>query len=256
MNSCLYRGTVFHRRTQPRHHEFTYPVFLFLLDLDELPKLPEISPLLGYNRPALYSFHNADHWGKESSAPLRPRLEAWLQDRGLPAPARVLFLCNLRFLGYVFNPIAVYYCYNAEGTLQAAVAQVGNTFGEQKLYLVPPSTEEPGLARARMAKNFYVSPFSPPDLEFDFRLHAPGETLRLYVDDWQGAEKILVSSLTGRRIPLTTSALLAATARFPFITLRVIFLIHWQALRLWLKKIPHRRKEAHPEKQTEILNPK
>lgn len=256
MNSCLYQGTVFHRRNKPRPHEFTYPVFLFLLDLDELPHLARLSPLLGFNRPALYSFRNRDHWGKQSDDPLRPRLTAWLQERGLPAPARVLFLCNLRFLGYVFNPISVYFCYDHAGALFAAVAQVGNTFGEQKLYLVPPSPEEPTLARVRTAKNFYVSPFSPPDLEFEFRLHSPGEHLRIHVDDWDGPEKTLVSSLTGRRRPLTTRALLAATARFPFITLRIIFLIHWQAFRLWWKKIPFFRKEELPEKQTEILNPK
>jgi DUF1365 family protein len=259
MNSCLYQGSVFHRRTKPRLHEFTYPVFLFLLDLDELPELPRFSPLLQFNRAGLYSFHNSDHWGKQSPAPLRPRLEAFLQEHGMPSADRVLYLCNLRFCGYVFNPIAVYFCYGTDGSLFAAVAQVGNTFGEQKLYLVPASataSDSPALARARLPKNFYVSPFSPPDLEFEFRLHAPTETLRVYVDDWQGDEKILVSALTGKRRPLTTGQLLAATLRFPFITLRVIFLIHWQAFRLWLKKIPHCRKEQNPEKQTNILNPK
>jgi len=101
----------------------------------------------------------------------------------------------------------------------------------------------------RVAKNYYVSPFSPPDLEFDFRFDQPSERLRIAIDDFQGDEKVLISTLTGPRVELTTWNLVFLTFKYPLITLKVIFLIHWEALRLWCKRIPHRRKEADPDLQ-------
>ena len=253
LRSCLYECTVLHRRFSPKPHEFLYRIFLFCIDLEELEKLANYSLLLGVNRSAVYSFQNKDHLGKTGPAPLRPRLIQWLRERGVPEPSRILFLTNLRIFGYVFNPIAIYYCFDAAGRPLAAVAQVGNTFGEQKQYLIPKSDENSWSAR--LAKNFYVSPFSELDLTFDFRFLVPGEKLHVAIDDYDGTERTLLSRLTGKRQALTTARLFWFLLKYPALTLRVIFLIHWQAFRLWLKKVPHRRKEANPGLQTEILNP-
>lgn len=254
--SCLYEARVFHRRLAPKPHQFLYRVFMFGLDLDDLPKLAQrfrFSPILGINRPALYSWHEEDHLGKSSAAPVRERLTAWLQERGQPAPDRIFFLTNLRVLGYVFNPISIFFCSRADGSPLPAVVQVGNTFGEQKLFLVPPNT--PTSFAWRGPKNYYVSPFSDLDDEFEFRLELPTDSLRIFVDDFHQGEKSLVSSLTGQRRDLTALRLLAYAIKYPLITLQVITLIHFEALRLWWKKIPHRRKEDHPELQQDVLHP-
>lgn len=254
--SCLYEAEVFHRRLSPKTHQFLYRVFLFGLDLDELPKLAKkfrFSPLLGINRPGLYSWQERDHLGKDSSRPVRERLGNWLQARSERIPDRVFFLTNLRVAGYVFNPISIFFCSRADGTPLPAVVQVGNTFGEQKLYLVPPSG--PASFRWRGPKNYYVSPFSELDDEFDFRLELPGEKLRILVDDFRAGEKILVSSLIGQRRELTPGRLLGYAIKYPLMTLQVITLIHFEALRLWWKKVPYRRKEERPEWQQEVLHP-
>jgi len=256
MNSCLYEAKVFHRRLAPRPHQFLYRVFYFCLDLDELPALSHRWPgLLGIEGPGLFSFRSRDHWGKKQTLDLRRQLGDWLEERGLARPSRVIFLTNLRMFGYVFNPIAVYFCFDAAGSPLAAVAQVGNTFGEQKLFLVPPDPANAQLFHARLPKEFYVSPFSDLDFSFDFRFHPPDQNLRVFIDEYRGEERILISTLTGTRRPLAAHRLVSFLFRYPLLTLRIIFLIHWQALRLWAKKLPFRRKEADPHLQKEILNP-
>jgi len=227
---------------------------MFGVDLDAVESLRLPARLVRAETPALYSFYARDHFGKFSDVPLRPRLDAWLAERGVQRPARVHFVTNLRFAGYVFNPIAVYFCSDVEGEPVAAVAQVGNTFGEQKLYLVPRNSDGTGF-QLRCAKHFYVSPFSEPDWEFDFRFDLPTESLRLFVDEYRGGEKVLVSSLVGRRLPLEIAPLLRFTAAMPFVTLRVIFMIHWHALWLWLKRIPWFPKHYRKDAQRDVLNP-
>lgn len=250
---CLYNCRVYHRRLYPKQHELRHRVFLFGVDLDHLESLRLPSRLLGAEEAALYSLRAKDHLGKTSAVSLRPRIDAWLAERNIARPARVFFVTNLRFFGYVFNPIAVYFCFDEKGAPLAAVAQVGNTFGEQKLYLVP--TEPGGGFHLRCPKMFYVSPFSEPDWEFDFRFEVPGESLRLRVDDYIGEKKALISALTGTRLPLCASNLLQLTARMPFVTLQVIYFIHWHAFRLWLKRIPWFAKQHRQEAQKDVLNP-
>jgi DUF1365 family protein len=256
MNSCLYEAKVFHRRLWPRTHEFLYRVFYFCLDLDELPVLAKYSPrLLGIERAGIFSFRSIDHWGKKETVDLRSRVEGFLTARNLPKPQKILLLTNLRMFGYVFNPIAVYFCLDGSGQPIAAITQVGNTFGEQKLYLVPCDPSTPEFFHTRLPKEFYVSPFSDLDFEFDFRLHTPGKSLRVFIDEYRQEERILISTLTGTRRELTSQRLLSYIFTYPLLTLRIIFLIHWQALRLWAKKLPFHRKEAMPHLQKKILNP-
>lgn len=250
--SCLYDCQVFHRRLWPRQHEFLYRIFLFAFDLDEVGERAPGDWLLGINRPALYSLQTQDHFGG-AKVPFREQAELFLRGQGVAeTPSRILLVTHPRFLGYTFNPISVWFCEAADGSPLGAVAEVGNTFGELKPYFVPPAARGFFL---RTPKHFYVSPFSDLDWEFEFRFEPAGERLGVWIDVYRGGNKALVSSLTGRRKPLNFPSLMAQTARFPFMTLQVITLIHWQALRLWLKRVPFHRKEEKIEQQTRVFRP-
>ncbi len=268
-HSCLYECSVMHHRLVPRPHRFRYGIFMLCLDLDELPALDAQLRTFSHNRWNLYTFRDDDHLqaGSEergagnqaASGGLKAEITAWLADQGvtLPADARITLVTLPRVLGYIFSPVSFYFCHTAQGMPLAAVAEVQNTFGELKPYLVPLETEA-GAEKFRVIvpKHFYVSPFSGLDLCFDFRLRTPGDRLELNVNDVTGdGQTQLVSTLTGTRRPLTDGQLLRLTAKYPLVTLRVITLIHWQALRLWWKRIPWHRKAAQPDLQRGVYRP-
>jgi DUF1365 family protein len=248
MNSCLYECTVMHRRLAPKKHEFVYRIFLFLFDLEEFPEIERLIPFLSVNSPNLYSLREEDYFQFHSRG-IRHNLETFLATQNLPVrPARVQLLTLPRLLGYTFNPVSVFFCFDENNRPLTSVIQVGNTFGELKPYLVPCDPTGRGF-HVRVPKNYYVSPFSTLNLEFDFRFELPGPRLRLAIDDYSGSERVLISTVTGAREELTAPNLARFTLRYPLVTLKVIFFIHWEALRLWLKKIPFRMKEADPQLQ-------
>ena len=243
---------------------------MMLIDLDELPLLDTTLKTFGHNRPRLYSFRDTDHLqfpaGAATRIPLRDSLTAWLAAEGVVVPptARIRILTLPRILGHIFNPVSFYFVHDASGHPITAVAEVQNTFGELKPYRVPldstatMTTTAPGPEqfRRRVRKEFYVSPFSSLDLNFDFRLRTPGERLTVGVNDVDDAGGThLISTLTGDRLPLTDASLLRMTARHPLMTMRVITLIHWHALRLWLKRLPWYRKADHRDLQTGVFRP-
>ncbi len=255
LHSSLYECTVFHRRLAPKRHEFLYRVFYLLIDLDELETIDRSLSLLKVNRSALYSFWERDHIAHLSpAASARENISHYLNSQGITTPlGKILLLTLPRIAGYIFNPISIYYCFDTSGSPLTSVAEVGNTFGEWKPYLVP--LKEDGTFETRVVKHFYVSPFSDLDLEFDFRFHLPGERLQVFIDDYRGEERELISVLTGVRVSLTDRNLFFFLLKYPFLTLQVIFGIHWQALLIWLKGLTARRKEAHPELQQGIHRP-
>lgn len=247
MNSRLYECVVMHRRLLPKRHEFVYRIFLFLLDLDELPEIERRIPFFSVNSPNLYSLSKDDYFQFHSRG-IRKNLETFLATQKFTTPVgRIQLLTLPRLLGYTFNPVSIFFCFDSEDRPLVSVIQVGNTFGELKPFLVPVTPE--GGFRLRAPKNYYVSPFSELDLDFDFRFETPGDRLRVHIDDWRGDERVLVSSLTGASVPLDAGNLARLSLKYPLVTLKVIFLIHWEALRLWLKKIPFRMKESEPELQ-------
>jgi DUF1365 family protein len=259
LNSCLYECGVMHRRLRPKSHAFEHRIMMIYADLDELPAIDRGLWLLSHNRANLYSFRDADYFPTATGGDLKARVLAFLRERGIPLSSqdRVRLLTLPRTLGYVFNPISVYFCSNEANLPVCAIAEVGNTFGEKKLFLLPlqPDAQHSQRFKLRVPKEYYVSPFSDLDISFDFDCLMPQETLQVHIEDWDRDGKTLISHLRGRRVPLSDYQLARFAVKFPALTLKVIALIHWHALRLALKRVPWHRKAEHPELQRSVLNP-
>lgn len=246
--SALYEGTVSHRRLSPSPHRFRTGVYYLLLNLDELGDLAERVRPFGVNTRAVTSFDDRDHF-EPSNEPVRAKLERWLSDRGIDLPGGpVLLLTNLRVFGYVFNPVSYFYCCDPDGVVQFIVAEVNNTFGETYCYLLDDLAPLGSRAvRSRREKVFHVSPYMEiSGVDYDWIFTAPEERLNVHIDEFRGGEKFFDATLSLRRRPLTSRTLTSALLRYPHVTLRTITLIHWQALRLWLKGAPFHKKPAPP----------
>jgi len=255
LNSSIYECRLMHHRLAPREHRFKYRIFMFWLDLDEIDAISKRVALFSRNRFNAYSFHDRDHATREGGQ-TKSDVQDWMRQHGVEVcdDDRVMLLTFPRAMGYVFNPVSFYFCHRQNGDAVCAVAEVGNTFGEKKRFLLPhPEDEHPNRFDLLVPKHFYVSPFSELDVKFHFQLRAPDERLAIRVDDYEGEDCVLKSALTGRRFPMTTGRLAWFSLKYPLITLKVILLIHWHALLLYLKKIPFIRKAACPELQRGVL---
>ncbi len=253
MKSALYECRVMHRRLRPKRHEFVYRIFLFWLDLDELDEVERRVRFFSVNRANLYSFRDADHFSLGLRTARDNAIEFLRRQGDAREPAAVRVLTLPRVFGYTFNPISVFFFYDAGGEAYTSLVEVENTFYERKPFVVP-AVDGGGFHR-RVAKHFYVSPFSEHDLDFDFRFDPPDERLCILIDDYRGGEAELVSALTGVRAPLTTRSLAAFTLKYPLITTKIIAAIHWQAFLLWLKRVPFRKKNARRDLQRDVFNP-
>jgi hypothetical protein len=254
MNSALYLGRMMHRRLRPRRHHLAYRLFTILLDLDELPGLSSGFRWFSHNRWNLFSFHDADYG--DGSGPLRPQVEAHLAKAGIDIAGGPIRLLTLpRILGHVFNPLSVYFCSTRDGALRAVLYEVTNTFGQRHSYLAPVGPQEEVPIRQRCDKNFYVSPFMPMDLQYEFRVRPPDETVLVNISVLDSAGPLLHAALTGRRCPLTDTALLRSFFAYPLLTLKVIGAIHWEALKLFLKGVPLVPRPAPPTRPVTHVPP-
>ncbi len=253
--SCLYAGTVMHRRIKPHAHRLNYRVFWCLLDLDELPHLPSrlrFFSLKGFN---LFGFRNADH-GDGSDRPLRTQLEAHLATAGIDlGGGAIRLLCMPRLLGFVFNPISVYYCYDRRGALKTLVYEVHNTFGQRHSYLIPVEDDAGDALEQRCLKAFYVSPFMEMEIAYRFRVLEPAVRIALTIECSDAQGPVLIASLAGERHALTDAALLRAFLSFPLMTLKVVAGIHWEALKLWIKGMRLRPRPPAPSPITIVARP-
>jgi DUF1365 family protein len=238
--SGVYEGAVYHKRLRPRVHAFRYRVFSLLLDLDELPMLHRRLRLFSHNRWNLFSFLDKDH-GIDRPVSLRGWVDSCLGGVGIAIPGgRITLLCYPRILGYVFNPLSVYFCYRAEGDLAAVIYEVGNTFGERHAYVLPHDANESGPVQQSCNKAFYVSPFNDVSGAYQFKVLPPADTVSIHIDQQDSGGKLFQAGFVGRRSTLSDRALLGLALRYPLMTLKVIAAIHWEAFRLLIKGVPLR----------------
>ncbi|APG23721.1 DUF1365 domain-containing protein [Syntrophotalea acetylenica] len=263
MNSCAYVCRLKHDR--PNKNRFAYKIYMFYLDLDEIDLLADRFKLLGKNRWNLLSFYDDDHFlfvrqkGKRDriaratfdytreyyvGKSTKERVRETLGELGFDFElGKVCLLTSLRNLGYIFNPVSFYYCYDAQGELRVLLSEVNNTYRDQKLFY---TALTPGNKRHRdkQKKNFYVSPFIDMDTEITWSFEEPAETLLMEVNSVKDGQAILKTSLAGDRRQLSSTSILLLFLRYPMVPLFTIIFIHWQALKLWLKKVRFRDKST------------
>lgn len=253
MNSCLYVGQLQHRRHAPRGNVFRYRIYMTLIDLDELPHLFDRFWLWSARRWAPVWFRRNDFHGpvdRPLAAAVRDTVE---RATGLRPAGPIRLLTHLRHFGYSFNPVSFYYVYDAEDRqVETIVAEITNTpWRERHCYVLCTRRGQslPGNGAQwqwRFDKAFHVSPFMSMDMQYRWRFGHPGETLRAHMENWQGDHKQFDATLTLERRPLNSASLATALVGVPFVTLKVIALIHWQALKLHWKSTPFHSRPDHP----------
>ena len=249
--SALYTGAVTHQRFAPRRHHLRYAMFQMLFDPDETPALSRRLRLFSHNAFNLVSFHDRDHGDG------RPSLRSWVEETlgGAGAPidgGRILLLCMPRILGHVFNPLSIYFCHRADGSLAAMLYEVNNTFGERHSYLIPVTDPAGAPIRQSCAKAFHVSPFMDMAMTYDFQITRPGKTLATTVHGKDPSGALLITAaFTGARHDVTDATLARALLAHPFLTLKVVAAIHLEAAKLLLKGL---RLHPHPPVPSEPVS--
>jgi len=248
MNSALYHGNVMHQRMAPKTHRFVYSLSSWLIDIDELGTMDNSLRGFGWNRAALFSFRDKDY-GFSDGRPPRTFINHVMQDNGLATPHRVDLLCQIRCLGYVFNPLVVWFCYGEDDILTAVLYEVHNTFKQRHHYLVPvDKTEAKGAThfKQQVDKHFYVSPFMPMECTYQFAFKLPAKQLSLSINQTYQGKTIMAAAWTGEHESLSQSVLFKQALSHPFNTLKVICAIHWEALKLWAKGVKLIKRPAPP----------
>jgi uncharacterized protein len=252
--SGIYAGDVIHTRLRPRQHRLRYRVFSVLLDLDELETLDGALRLFSVNRRGLFSFRDSDH-GSGDKGGLKDWVSGQLGSAGVETDdLRVTMLCYPRILGYVFNPLTVYFCYGPADDLRAVVYEVCNTFHERHAYVIPVTGGQGTRITHDCGKDLYVSPFVPMDCHYHFSLDPPADKVRVAITESDQEGTLLYAAFRGARRPLTDRELARAFVRYPLMTLKVTAAIHWEALRLFIKRVPvHRHARARNPRSTTIV---
>ncbi len=253
MNSCLYTGHLRHRRFAPVANYFRYRLFLVYLDLSELQEVFRGRWFWSTGRFNLAHLRREDHLG-DPGVSLDEAVRDLVAERTGEQPAGpVRLLTHLRYFGHCFNPVSFYYCYDPSGqTVETIVAEINNTpWGEQHCYVLAESRNSGRRPwkQFAFAKDFHVSPFMDMKLHYDWRLREPGDTLNIHMNNFEGRQKLFDATLTLRRLDVSSKNLARVLFQYPFMTLKVVGAIHWQALRLWMKGAPvhtHPAKRANP----------
>jgi len=244
--SCIYTGTVVHKRLEPKRHAFSYQVFTLCLDVDEIDRLARKLRLFSRGSRNLLSFHDAD-FAAGTGEPVGDHARGLLRNSGLDAcTARVELVCYPRLLGFVFNPISVYFAYDRSDRLGAIIYEVSNTVGERRSYVLPVEGEAGGVVRQNCTKHLYVSPFTAETGAYAFNIVPPGPRILIGVNFREQDRPVLKTHFSGSRMELDDRTLAWLFLRYPLMTLKVVGGIHFEALRLWLKGVPVRPYFASP----------
>ncbi|WP_443944377.1 DUF1365 domain-containing protein [Pedobacter sp. AW1-32] len=262
LQSSIYVAKVMHHRLAPKKHSFWYRVYMFYIDLDELEVLDKKIRLFSLNGFNLFSFRDAEHLQLPKEKPdksknTRQHLINYLKENGVDgANLHIKLLTNLNVLGYNFNPVSFYFCFDAQDQIVCCVAEISNTYREMKLFFFGKDDLHNNQFKKIVTKYFYVSPFIDHDDAFDFKLTVPNDILDIQIDDLdKQGKRFFISTLKGKQVALTNAALLRYFMAIPLIPLQVMAMIHWQALRLWLKKIHFHKKGENPELQRNVYKP-
>jgi DUF1365 family protein len=254
VNSRLYRGTVTHQRTRPVRNGFRYGLYYLYVDLAELDALDRDLKRFGHNHRALVSLHDADH-GPRDGSPLRPWIDGVLASAGIDLEGgSVCLLTFPRVMGFRFYPVSFWYCFHADGSPRAVLAEVQNTYRDHHNYLLHNNGAVfDWHTRPEATKAFFVSPFIQlENVRYQFHFSAPTEKLAASIYDIVEGEGLLTAAISLRAEPLTDSALRSAVLRMGPMSARALLLIHWQAVKLLVKGLKLVDHTPPPDKETSL----
>mgnify|MGYP001420150622 FL=1 len=240
MNSCIYNGEVTHTRFKPVRHSLKYKTFSLLIDLDEISQLDKSIGIFSHNKFNIFSFYDKDHGDRDGS-----NLKEWiilnLKKFDIKENiTNIKILCYPRILGYVFNPLSIFYCYEKDKLL-AIFYEVKNTFNEQHTYIFRIKNNEEIVQKCR--KKFYVSPFMDMETHYNFKLRNPNEKLSVFIKQTDTEGTILTATQTGDKKEFSFKQLAINFLKYPLMTIKIISSIHYEALLLWKKGAIYRKRE-------------
>ena len=252
-NSCIYIGSVIHKRFKPKKHFFKYSVFSLFLDLDEINELDQQIPFFSYNKFNILSFFDKDHGYRDGSS-IKDWLIHVLKKKNISTiDIKIKILCYPRIFGYVFNPLSIFFIYDADSNPIAILYEVKNTFGEQHTYVFKIDIKNKQILN-NCKKKFYVSPFMDLESKYFFKVLIPNERLSVIIDQRDKEGKLLFASQDGERVKLSSKNLLKSYLKHPLMTLKIISAIHYEALKLWIKGIKLVKKNLKIKNNTSYEN--
>ena len=240
MNSCIYNGEVTHTRFKPVRHFLKYKTFSLLIDLDEINLLDKSIGIFSHNKFNIFSFYDKDHGDRDGG-----NLKDWVisnlkKFRIKENITNIKVLCYPRILGYVFNPLSIFYCYEKD-KLVAIFYEVKNTFNEQHTYIFKIKNNEEIIQKCR--KKFYVSPFMDMETFYNFRLLNPNDKLSVFIKQTDANGTILTATQTGDKKEFSFKQLAINFLKYPLMTIKIISSIHFEALLLWKKGAIYRKRK-------------
>jgi len=233
-NSKIYTGKVIHRRFKPKEHYFKYSVFSLLIDLDELEDIQKEISIFSYNKFNIISFFDKDH-GERDSSSLKNWVYSNLKTLGIEEEVKIKLLCYPRIFGYVFNPLSIFFVYDKSSKLIAILYEVKNTFGEQHTYVFKTNDEK--VIQNNCKKQFYVSPFIEMNCDYSFKILKPEEQLSVVINQSDEEGKLLFASQDGIAQEFNNKNLIISFLSHPLMSFKVIAAIHYEAFKLWIKRI-------------------
>ena len=243
-NSCIYNGKVIHKRFKPKEHYFKYNVFSLLIDLDELNIIEKKIKFFSYNKFNLISFYDEDHGNRDGSSLIHWVKKNLNQISVDTSQIKIKLLCYPRILGYVFNPLSIFFVYDKNSSLKAILYEVKNTFGEQHTYIFK-NKENENPVKHSCKKKFHVSPFIVMDCTYFFKILKPCEKISVIIDQYDEEGKLLYASQDGNRVELNNKNLFLSYIKHPLMTFKIIAAIHFEAFKLWIKGIKFIKKKIN-----------